>query len=225
LADQQARKAQARQLRDQAQALQQQGRIAEAIAGYRQSLGLWPDPELEDFVRKLEAGLAQTKPLPVPAPATQAPAAAVPTVNPVGVWRHEPSASWTIRRLPNGQYFAEETGLGYASGLGVWTPSGSFRIDYVTRDGAIKGIYEVIFDPAGHQASGTVPRTQRSAAQRQNKLDPHRRYRADVSAGCSCCAGHSRCSSCHCTSAGRPEHRQYRWREQWAHHAQHFHAR
>jgi hypothetical protein len=158
LADQQARKAQARQLRDQAQALQQQGRIAEAIAGYRQSLGLWPDPELEDFIRKLEAGMAQTKPSPVPAPATQAPvpAAVVPAVNPVGVWRHEPSASWTIRRLPNGQYFAEETGLGYASGPGVWTPSGSFRIDYVTRDGAIKGIYEVIFDPAGHQASGTV---------------------------------------------------------------------
>jgi tetratricopeptide (TPR) repeat protein len=104
LADQQARKAQARQLRDQAQALQQQGRIAEAIAGYRQSLGLWPDPELEDFVRKLEAGMAQTKPLPVPAPATQAPvpAAVVPTVNPVGVWRHEPSASWTIRACRTG---------------------------------------------------------------------------------------------------------------------------
>ncbi|MEW6466861.1 MAG: tetratricopeptide repeat protein, partial [Pseudomonadota bacterium] len=58
LADQQARKEQARQLRDQAHAVQQQGRIAEAIGLYKQSLALWPDKELEAFVAQLERGLA-----------------------------------------------------------------------------------------------------------------------------------------------------------------------
>ncbi|QLP99801.1 MAG: tetratricopeptide repeat protein [Burkholderiaceae bacterium] len=61
LADQQARKAQAKQLRDQAHAVQQQGRIAEAIGLYKQSLALWPDKELEAFVGQLERGLAQAR--------------------------------------------------------------------------------------------------------------------------------------------------------------------
>ena len=162
-AEQQSRKARAQELRNQAQALQQQGRIAEAIAGYRQSLSIWPDPDLEAFVRRLETGLSQasaTPPAPAPVPTSQPvsgqPIASTPAINPVGVWRHEPSASWAIRRLPTGQYHAEETGLGYASGPGYFTSSGSFRIDYVTRDGSIKGIYEVVFDTSGRGASGTV---------------------------------------------------------------------
>ena len=68
-AEQQARKARAQELRNQAQALQQQGRIAEAIAGYRQSLAIWPDPDLEAFVRRLETGLSQASATPAPAPA------------------------------------------------------------------------------------------------------------------------------------------------------------
>ncbi len=162
-AEQQSRKARAQELRNQAQALQQQGRIAEAIAGYRQSLSIWPDPDLEAFVRRLETGLSQasaTPPAPAPVstsqPVSGQPIASAPAINPVGVWRHEPSASWAIRRLPTGQYHAEETGLGYASGPGYFTSSGSFRIDYVTRDGSIKGIYEVVFDTSGRGASGTV---------------------------------------------------------------------
>jgi tetratricopeptide (TPR) repeat protein len=158
--ERQARQSQAQQMRNQAQALQQQGRVAEAIARYRQSLSIWPDPELEAFVRRLEVGQSQASALPGPAPTgTPAPGstpAPAPAINPVGVWRHEPSATWAIRRLPSGQYQADETGLGYASGPGQFTASGSFRIDYVTRDGAIKGIYEVVFDATGRSASGTV---------------------------------------------------------------------
>ncbi|OPY61538.1 MAG: hypothetical protein A4E57_04178 [Syntrophorhabdaceae bacterium PtaU1.Bin034] len=52
------RKAQARQLRDAAYALQQQNRVREAIGKYRESLNVWPDPKLEDYVRQLEASLA-----------------------------------------------------------------------------------------------------------------------------------------------------------------------
>ena len=79
LADQQARKAKARQLREQAHALQQQGRIAEAIAGYKQSLSYWPDPELEAFIRNLEAGLAQAAPGPAGTSLPAAPTAIAPT--------------------------------------------------------------------------------------------------------------------------------------------------
>jgi hypothetical protein len=37
-----------------------------------------------------------------------------------------------------------------------WTPSGTFKIDYTTRDGQINGYYEVRFAPDGKTASGSV---------------------------------------------------------------------
>ncbi len=46
--------------------------------------------------------------------------------------------------------------MGNASGPGHFRPSGTFRIDYVTRDGSIKGYYEVRFEPDGRSAAGNV---------------------------------------------------------------------
>jgi hypothetical protein len=53
-----ARKAQAKRLRDEGAGLQQQNRIRDAIDKYRESLTIWPDKQLEEHVRKLEASLA-----------------------------------------------------------------------------------------------------------------------------------------------------------------------
>jgi len=79
-----------------------------------------------------------------------------PQVDPVGTWRHSPDATWTITATGEGQYQAQETGLGNATGTAHFTASGVFHIDYVTRDGAIVGIYEVHFARDGRSASGTV---------------------------------------------------------------------
>jgi len=75
---------------------------------------------------------------------------------PTGTWRHSPEATWVITQNPDGSYHAQEHGLGNASGPGHFTPRGSFKIDYVTRDGAVSGYYEVIFSPDGHTATGRV---------------------------------------------------------------------
>src|SRR5512140_73385 len=77
-------------------------------------------------------------------------------VEPVGTWRHHPQATWTITATAAGEYQAQETGLGNASGTAHFTASGVFHIDYVTRDGNIVGIYEVRFAPDGGSATGTV---------------------------------------------------------------------
>jgi hypothetical protein len=91
---------------------------------------------------------------PPPPPAPPPPQAA--TIDPVGTWRHSPDASWTIRAIGGGRYEAQEAGLGYASGPAYFTPSGSFRIEYLTRDRSVSGIYEVRFSPDGRSATGTV---------------------------------------------------------------------
>jgi tetratricopeptide (TPR) repeat protein len=52
------KKARAKQLRDTAYAFQQQNRTSEAIAKYKESLAVWPDPQLTDYVKQLEAKLA-----------------------------------------------------------------------------------------------------------------------------------------------------------------------
>jgi len=76
--------------------------------------------------------------------------------NPSGTWRHHPNATWVITQNQDGSYHAQEYGLGNASGPGHFTDSGSFRIDYVTRDGAVSGYYEVTFSPDGRSATGQV---------------------------------------------------------------------
>jgi hypothetical protein len=48
----------AKQLRDEAYALQRQNRLREAIGKYKESLVVWPDSQLADYVRQLEANLA-----------------------------------------------------------------------------------------------------------------------------------------------------------------------
>lgn len=74
--------------------------------------------------------------------------------DPTGLWRHAPEATWAIKKSADGKYFAEETGLGFASGPAYFTPLGTFRIDYTTKDGSVKGFYEVKFSPDGKSASG-----------------------------------------------------------------------
>ncbi len=77
-------------------------------------------------------------------------------VDPTGTWRHHPSATWSISRGTDGRYYAQENGLGFASGPAYFTQTGTFRIDYVTRDRSISGFYEVRFSADGRSASGTV---------------------------------------------------------------------
>ncbi len=55
----QANTFQAKTLRDEGAALQNQGKLAEAIAKYRQSLNLLPDPALEQHIAKIETEIRQ----------------------------------------------------------------------------------------------------------------------------------------------------------------------
>jgi len=55
-----ARKARAKQLRDEGYALQQKNQLQAAVRKYRESLAVWPDPQLEDYIRQLEAKIAST---------------------------------------------------------------------------------------------------------------------------------------------------------------------
>jgi hypothetical protein len=77
-------------------------------------------------------------------------------IDPTGTWQHGPGVSWTVTATANGRYHAQESGLGQASGPGYFTNTGTFKIDYVTRDGAIRGYYEMRFNPDGRTATGTV---------------------------------------------------------------------
>lgn len=77
-------------------------------------------------------------------------------VNPTGTWAHGQGVSWTISPAADGKYFAKEQGLGEASGPAYFTASGTFRIDYVTRDGSVRGYYEMTIAPDGRTATGTV---------------------------------------------------------------------
>jgi hypothetical protein len=52
------RKAQALKLRQEGEVLQNQKKLPNAIAKYRESLAIWPDPALEEHIRKLEAQAA-----------------------------------------------------------------------------------------------------------------------------------------------------------------------
>ena len=77
-------------------------------------------------------------------------------IDPTGSWQHVPGASWVITSLGNNRYQAQERGLGEASGPAYFTSSGTFKIDYVTRDGVIKGYYEMRFANDNRTATGTV---------------------------------------------------------------------
>jgi hypothetical protein len=71
------------------------------------------------------------------------------------VWEHSPGANWALRREGD-HWFAQETGLGNASGPARWTAQGTLRIDYVTRDGSVTGYYDMRFNPDGFTADGRV---------------------------------------------------------------------
>ena len=57
-ADTAARKAKAKQLRDEGYALQQRNQLQAAVGKYGESIAVWPDPQLEDYIRQLEAKIA-----------------------------------------------------------------------------------------------------------------------------------------------------------------------
>jgi len=57
-ADTAARKARAKQLRDEGYALQQRNQLQAAIGKYRESLAVWPDPQLEAHIANLERSMA-----------------------------------------------------------------------------------------------------------------------------------------------------------------------
>jgi hypothetical protein len=99
--------------------------------------------------------VATPPPPPQPAPPPPQPA---PTayIDPTGTWRHSPEATWTITPVGGGRYQAQETGLGNAAGPAYFTQSGTFRIEYLTRDRTISGVYEVRFSPDGRTAAGSV---------------------------------------------------------------------
>jgi tetratricopeptide (TPR) repeat protein len=79
--DTENRKAQAKHLRDEAYTFQQQNRLREAIGRYRESLAVWPDQQLADYVKQLEA--QASKPTPAQSPATPiVPAPVTPTTQP-----------------------------------------------------------------------------------------------------------------------------------------------
>ena len=65
-----ARKARAKQLRDEGYALQQKNQLQAAVGKYRESLAVWPDPQLEDYIRQLETKIASSSSInPDPGPA------------------------------------------------------------------------------------------------------------------------------------------------------------
>ncbi len=53
-----ARKARAKQLRDEGYALQQKNQLQAAVGKYKESLAILPDKQLEDYIRQLEAKIA-----------------------------------------------------------------------------------------------------------------------------------------------------------------------
>lgn len=59
-----------------------------------------------------------------------------------GTWRHGANETWTFTSLGSNRYSAHEQGFGHASGTAVMTGN-QLRIDYVTRDGRIRGYYVV----------------------------------------------------------------------------------
>ena len=63
-----ARKARAKQLRDEGYALQQKNQLQAAVGKYKESLAVWPDKQLEDYIRQLEAKIAAVPPVVAPTP-------------------------------------------------------------------------------------------------------------------------------------------------------------
>nr|MCU0583939.1 hypothetical protein [Syntrophales bacterium] len=53
-----ARKAKAKHLRDEGYALQQKNQLQAAVGKYKESLAVWPDKELENYIRQLEVKIA-----------------------------------------------------------------------------------------------------------------------------------------------------------------------
>jgi len=76
-ADAAARKAKAKQLRDEGYALQQKNQLQAAVGKYKESLAVWPDKQLEDYIRQLEAKIAAVPP--VVTPTTPAPPVTTPS--------------------------------------------------------------------------------------------------------------------------------------------------
>jgi len=73
-ADAAARKAKAKQLRDEGYALQQKNQLQAAVGKYKESLAILPDKQLEDYIRQLEAKIAAVPVVVPPSPPVTTPA-------------------------------------------------------------------------------------------------------------------------------------------------------
>ncbi len=77
-------------------------------------------------------------------------------MNPVGTWRRgQENSTWTFTMGSDGRFFAQENGFAKVNGPAYFTPSGTFRIDYRSRDGVYTGNTEMRFAPDGRTAVGT----------------------------------------------------------------------
>jgi hypothetical protein len=83
-----ARKARAKQLRDEGYALQQKNQPQAAIGKYRESLAILPDKQLEDYIRQLETKIA-SKPVTIPQTTSTPTVASATTPTWTGTWRSE----------------------------------------------------------------------------------------------------------------------------------------
>jgi hypothetical protein len=78
------------------------------------------------------------------------------SIDPTGTWRRgQEGTTWIFTMGTDGRYFAQENGFAQVNRPGYFTPSGSFRIDYSSRDGVYTGYTEFTFGPDGRTASGT----------------------------------------------------------------------
>ncbi len=133
-----------RKYRVQGEGEEKAGKIAEAVASYEQSLKLIPDNALAERAKVLKAQLARGD----DKTQKQEP----PLCDVSGTWRHGGSGeTWTFSNTGPGRYNAVEKGFGNASGTGVMSGN-ALRIDYVTKDGRVKGYYE--FKISGDCKSG-----------------------------------------------------------------------
>lgn len=77
-------------------------------------------------------------------------------INPTGTWRRgQESSTWTFTVGADRRYFAQENGFAQVNGPAYFTPSGSFRIDYRSRDGVYTGYTVMSFAPDGRTATGS----------------------------------------------------------------------
>jgi hypothetical protein len=109
-----------------------------------------------ELVVVLKNGTRQTFPLSEVSRIEVSGVGATSRINPAGTWRRgQEGSTWTFTVGADGRYFAQENGFAQVNGMAYFTPSGSFRIDYRSRDGVYTGYTEMNFAPDGKTAAGS----------------------------------------------------------------------